>query len=106
VNKDGDVIWSTTQESLGGRFRGASADVADKITRQLLATTSAPGSWRRNLNRDHRSVLRTPAVESRLGAGADAGRRPFPNPLVNRTCGFPASGFPTGFIAGSRSGDA
>lgn len=37
VNKDGDVIWSTTQESLGGRFRGASADVADKITRQLLA---------------------------------------------------------------------
>lgn len=37
VNKDGDVIWSTTQESLGGKFRGASADVADKITRQLTA---------------------------------------------------------------------
>ncbi|MGA2328857.1 MAG: hypothetical protein ABSH05_21485 [Bryobacteraceae bacterium] len=37
VNKDGDVIWSTTQESLGGKFRGASADVADKITRQLQA---------------------------------------------------------------------
>ena len=37
VNKDGDVIWSTTQESTGARFRGASADVADKITRQLLA---------------------------------------------------------------------
>lgn len=37
VNKDGDVIWSTTQESLGGKFRGASADVADKITRQLVA---------------------------------------------------------------------
>jgi hypothetical protein len=37
VNKDGDVIWSTTQESMGGKFRGASADVADKITRQLLA---------------------------------------------------------------------
>ncbi len=35
VNKDGDVIWSTTQESLGGKFRGASADVAEKITRQL-----------------------------------------------------------------------
>ena len=35
VNKDGDVIWSTTQESLGGKFRGASADVADKITRRL-----------------------------------------------------------------------
>lgn len=36
VNKDGDVIWSTTQESLGGKFRGASADVATKITRQLV----------------------------------------------------------------------
>jgi len=37
VNREGDVIWATTQESLGGKFRGASADVADKITRQLLA---------------------------------------------------------------------
>lgn len=35
VNKDGDVIWSTTQESTGGKFRGASADVADKIAKQL-----------------------------------------------------------------------
>ncbi len=37
VNKDGDVIWSTTQESLGGKFRGASADVADKVAKQLAA---------------------------------------------------------------------
>jgi hypothetical protein len=37
VNKEGDVIWSTTQESNGAKFRGASADVADKITRQLAA---------------------------------------------------------------------
>ena len=37
VNKDGDVIWSTTQESDGAKFRGASADVADKIARQLSA---------------------------------------------------------------------
>jgi hypothetical protein len=36
VNKDGDVVWSTTQESTGAKFRGATADVADKITRQLL----------------------------------------------------------------------
>ena len=36
VDKNGDVIWSTTQESLGGKLRGASADVADKITRKLL----------------------------------------------------------------------
>ncbi len=35
VNKDGDVMWSTTQESLGAKFRGASADVADKITAKL-----------------------------------------------------------------------
>jgi hypothetical protein len=37
VNKDGDVIWATTQESTGAKFRGASADVADRITRQLIA---------------------------------------------------------------------
>ena len=35
VNKDGDVIWSTTQESLGAKFRGASADVAEKIAAKL-----------------------------------------------------------------------
>ncbi len=34
-NNVGDVIWSTTQESLGAKFRGASADVASKIARQL-----------------------------------------------------------------------
>lgn len=37
VNKEGDVIWSTTQESNGAKFRGASADVAEKITRQLTS---------------------------------------------------------------------
>jgi hypothetical protein len=36
VNKDGDVIWSTTQESQGGKFRRASTDVADRITRKLV----------------------------------------------------------------------
>jgi len=34
-NKDGDVLWSTTQESLGAKFRGASADVAAKIAHQI-----------------------------------------------------------------------
>jgi hypothetical protein len=34
-NRDGDVLWSTTQESLGGKFRGASAEVAFKIAHQL-----------------------------------------------------------------------
>jgi hypothetical protein len=37
VNKDGDVVWSTTQESTGAKFRGASADVAEKIMKQLVS---------------------------------------------------------------------
>ena len=37
VDKNGDVIWSTMKESTGGKFRGASADVADRITKQLVA---------------------------------------------------------------------
>jgi len=37
VNKEGDVMWSTTQESGGAKFRGAGADVAEKITKQLAA---------------------------------------------------------------------
>jgi hypothetical protein len=36
VNREGDIIWSTTKESQGGKFRGASSDVADKILKQLL----------------------------------------------------------------------
>lgn len=40
VNRDGDVLWSTTQESLGAKFKGASADVADKIVKQLLLDLS------------------------------------------------------------------
>lgn len=36
VNKDGDVLWSTTQESNGAKFHGASADVAEKIAHQLV----------------------------------------------------------------------
>ena len=35
VNGDGDIIWSATAESFGGKFRGASADVADKIAKRL-----------------------------------------------------------------------
>ena len=35
VNKDGDVIWSSTQESQGSKFRGSMSDVADKLTRKL-----------------------------------------------------------------------
>jgi hypothetical protein len=41
VNKDGDVIWSATAESLGGKFLGASADVADKIAKRLVVDFKA-----------------------------------------------------------------
>lgn len=41
VNREGDVIWSSTKESQGGKFRGASADVADKLARQLVHDISA-----------------------------------------------------------------
>jgi curli biogenesis system outer membrane secretion channel CsgG len=36
VNSDGDVIWTSTQESKGAKYKGASADVADKCVSQLL----------------------------------------------------------------------
>ena len=36
VNRDGDVIWATTEESKGAKYKGASADVADKVVKQLL----------------------------------------------------------------------
>jgi curli biogenesis system outer membrane secretion channel CsgG len=36
VDPDGDVIWTSTQESKGAKYKGASADVADKIVKQLL----------------------------------------------------------------------
>ena len=35
VNRDGDVIWSATEESPGAKFQGASLDVAERITKQL-----------------------------------------------------------------------
>jgi hypothetical protein len=41
VSADGDVIWSTTQESSGAKFRGALADVADKVARKLTEETKA-----------------------------------------------------------------
>ncbi len=47
VNKEGDVLWSTTQESLGAKFRGASADVAEKVTRQLLRDYDSAKKLRR-----------------------------------------------------------
>ena len=37
VSRDGDVLWSTTQESTGAKYKGSSADVAEKITKELAA---------------------------------------------------------------------
>ena len=54
VSKDGDVIWSTTQESFGGKFMGASADVADKVAKKLAADI------RRAKQRQARSVTAEP----------------------------------------------
>ena len=41
VSKDGDVIWSATAESMGAKFLGASADVADKIAKRLVTDYKA-----------------------------------------------------------------
>jgi hypothetical protein len=36
VDPDGDVIWTSTQESKGAKYKGSSADAADKCIKQLL----------------------------------------------------------------------
>jgi len=36
VAADGDVVWTSTQESNGAKYKSASADVADKVVKQLL----------------------------------------------------------------------
>jgi hypothetical protein len=36
VSVDGDVVWSTTQESRGAKYKSSTADAADKIVKQLL----------------------------------------------------------------------
>ena len=54
VNRDGDVIWSTIQESQGAKFHGAAADVAERISRQLSADYAKA--------REHRPALATLAA--------------------------------------------
>jgi hypothetical protein len=53
VNRDGDVIWSTIQESQGAKFRSAAADVAERISHQLSADYAKV--------REHRPALATMA---------------------------------------------
>jgi hypothetical protein len=33
---DGDILWSTTQERKGAKYKWAGADAAEKAVRQLL----------------------------------------------------------------------
>ena len=35
VLRSGEVIWSTTKESPGGKYKGSAADVADKVAKDL-----------------------------------------------------------------------
>ena len=41
VNKEGDLIWSTLQESAGTKFRNASVDLVRKIVDQLKQDVTA-----------------------------------------------------------------
>ena len=41
VDKDGDIIWSTLQQSAGTKFRNASVDLVRKIVEQLKLDVTA-----------------------------------------------------------------
>lgn len=41
VNADGDVLWSATAESRGGKFRSAGADVAEKLAKALKVSLAS-----------------------------------------------------------------
>lgn len=56
INQDGDVIWTSTQESKGAKYKGASADVADKCVKQLLRDVG-------KLEHSTDSSLTTPAAD-------------------------------------------
>jgi hypothetical protein len=40
VLRSGEVVWSTTQESTGAKYRGPAADVAEKVAKELLRAHS------------------------------------------------------------------
>jgi hypothetical protein len=48
VSIDGDVIWTTTKESHGAKYKGASADVADQIVKQLVHDLDKLGAQSKN----------------------------------------------------------
>lgn len=48
MTSEGDVVWSTTQESRGGKYKGAEADAAEKVAKELLRQLDTPPTKRRN----------------------------------------------------------
>jgi hypothetical protein len=36
VSVDGDDLWSTPRESKGAKYKGASADAADEVVKQII----------------------------------------------------------------------
>ena len=44
VNADGDVLWAHTQDSSGGKTKGAIADAVDRAIRQLSRDLARPAS--------------------------------------------------------------
>src|ERR1700720_4348609 len=80
---------------------GLLRSIADLLGVDIAIPDHIPNA-RRNLAMPHVRKQGSP-VESRRGAVSFA--RPVSPPRSsNRTCGFPASGFPTGFTASSRKG--
>ena len=93
VNKDGDVMWSTTQESNGAKFRGAEArgaisdqEVNEIRPEALGAQTGGGGKMRCTRSTGHGPVLLGVAFQDlgevfrKRGAGQDyvaAGLRAF-----------------------------
>jgi hypothetical protein len=54
VNRDGDVIWAHTQDSAGGKTKGAIADAVERAMRQLGRELGriAARCWRRGAETD------------------------------------------------------
>ncbi len=50
VLSNGEVIWSSTQESSGAKYKGAGADVADKVAKELLAAFRRAEKVRHKIN--------------------------------------------------------
>jgi hypothetical protein len=66
VNSEGDVIWTSTQESKGAKYKGASAEVADKGVQQLIRDVEKLD----RLARDHNLVHSTPWIKSPIRNGS------------------------------------